>query len=55
MTNLRGSCSTHITDRFGMADTAADKTSYLEPCGRVVEASGATVKGFFIGHFHFLR
>ena len=53
--NIRGSCPTHITDRFGMADTAAGKAAYLYPCGCEVEASGATVKDSFIGHLRFFR
>ena len=53
--NIRGSCPTRITDRFRMADIAAGKAAYPDLCGREVEASGATVKESFIGHFRLFQ
>ena len=54
--NIRGSCSTRIADRFGMADIAAGKAAYRDFCGHEVKANGVNVKeSFFIGHFRFFK
>ena len=54
--NIRGSCSTRIADRFGMADIAAGKAAYRDLCGHEVKANGANVKeSFLLGTSAFSR